>query len=307
MRTRTAARTGRLPGRSLAARTSDALCFASVAIVGSLAMAGCGEKYDPKPPAPVSSAARAPRPQGATVGGAPQPVQGGAAPAGSSSATAPAAATVAGSTSSGGGAATAPASAPPAAASATPAPATANAPGAGAPAGSARPSWPVSTATDDAALARVGGLSFPKPAAWVWTQPSMQFRALQYAVPAPAGAGAGAAELVFSVFAAGDGGPIEPNVQRWIGQFRGEDGAAAPAQRSERTIAGMPVILLELAGAYQGMGAAAPRPGMKQLGAVIQAPDRTVYVRLVGPAATVDAAKDAFTAMMDGMRVDDVR
>lgn len=184
---------------------------------------------------------------------------------------------------------------------------TVGAPGAGVPTQAPRTSWPVSTATDDASLARVGGLAFPKPAAWVWTQPSMQFRALQYAVPAPAGAGTGAAELVFSVFASGDGGPIEPNVQRWIGQFRGEDGAAAPAQRSERTIAGMPVILLELAGAYQGMGAAAPRPGMKQLGAVIQAPDRTVYVRLVGPAATVDSAKGAFSAMMDGMRVDDAR
>lgn len=276
----------------------------TAALAIAMSLVACGERYEPKPPAPVSSAARAPRPQGALAGGAPQPVQGGAAPARSSSETA---AAVTGSTSSGAGAATAPASAPPAAASATPAPATANAPGAGAPAGSARPSWPVSTATDDAALARVGGLAFPKPAAWVWTQPSMQFRALQYAVPAPAGAGAGAAELVFSVFAAGDGGPIEPNVQRWIGQFRGEDGAAAPAQRSERTIAGMPVILLELAGAYQGMGAAAPRPGMKQLGAVIQAPDRTVYVRLVGPAATVDSAKDAFNAMMDGMRVDDAR
>lgn len=142
---------------------------------------------------------------------------------------------------------------------------------------------------------------------WVWTQPSMQFRALQYSVPAPADSGAGAAELVFSVFAAGDGGPVEPNIQRWISQFRGEDGAAAPAQRSERAISGVPVILLELSGAYQGMGAAAPRPGMKQLGAVIQAPGRTVYVRLVGPAASVDAAKGAFNSMMDGMRVDDAR
>lgn len=280
--------------------------FGAAALASAVSLVACGERYEPKPPAPVSSAARAPRPQGALAGSAPQSVPGGAAPVGSSSATAPAAPAAAGSTSSGGGATTGPVSAPPAASGATPA-ATANAPGAGAPVASARPSWPVSAASDDPTVARVGGLAFPKPAAWVWTQPSMQFRALQYAVPAPASGGAGAAELVFSVFAAGDGGPIEPNVQRWIGQFRGEDGAAAPAQRSERTIAGMPVILLELAGAYQGMGAAAPRPGMKQLGAVIQAPDRTVYVRLVGPAVTVDSAKDAFNAMMDGMRVGDAR
>ncbi len=290
MLTRTATRLCGVPGRSCAARPSEALCVASAAILGSLAISGCGERYEPKPPAPVSSAARAPRPQGATAGDAAQPAQSGATEAAASSTSAP------------------PAAGPAAGATGVRATGTgatsAGATGAGAPAAAPRTSWPVSTATDDASLARVGGLAFPKPAAWVWTQPSMQFRALQYAVPAPAGAGAGAAELIFSVFAAGDGGPIEPNVQRWIGQFRGEDGAAAPAQRTERTIAGMPVILLELAGAYQGMGAAAPRPGMKQLGAVIQAPDRTVYVRLVGPAATVDSAKDAFNAMMDGMRAD---
>ena len=80
----------------------------------------------------------------------------------------------------------------------------------------------------------VGGLTMPKPVTWVWTVPSMQFRALQYAVPAE-GVNSPAAELVFSVFPAGDGGPVDANLERWAGQFR--DGAnAAASKRSESTV-----------------------------------------------------------------------
>jgi hypothetical protein len=194
-----------------AARGGAACRVCALMFVGGLSLAACGERYEPKPPAPVSSAARAPRPQGAPASAPP------ATPATAASApgAAPSADTAA-RPAKGDRAASQPASPPTPAAP----------PPAATPGATPRTSWPVSTASDDASLARVAGLAFTKPSAWVWTQPSMQFRALQYAVPAPAGSGAGAAELVFSVFAAGDGGPIEPNVQRWINQFRAEDGTA---------------------------------------------------------------------------------
>ncbi len=128
----------------------------------------------------------------------------------------------------------------------------------------------------------------------------MQFRALQYSVPG-IGESSGAAEVVFSVFAAGDGGPIDMNIKRWVGQFRNDDDSEATAKIEDRTVAGMQVKWIELAGRYQGMGQAAPRPGMMQLGAILQAPDRTVFIRLVGPAATVEAARSDFQAMIDGV------
>jgi hypothetical protein len=160
--------------------------------------------------------------------------------------------------------------------------------------------YPVSGPDGDQTRIEVGGLTMPKPVTWVWTVPSMQFRALQYAVPAE-GVNSPAAELVFSVFPAGDGGPVDANLERWASQFR--DGAnAAASKRSESTVNGMKVSRIESVGDYMGMGAAAPRPGCMQLGAIVQAPGRNVFIKVVGPQATVESNRKAFEAMIAGMR-----
>ena len=159
----------------------------------------------------------------------------------------------------------------------------------------------ISSSTSDAKIIEVAGLVMPKPVTWQWQSPTVQFRALQYSVPTTT-PGISDAELVISVFAAGDGGPIDMNVKRWVSQFRDEDGDEAKAKIEDRTINGIPVKLLELAGRYQGMGQAAPRPGMMQLGAIIQAPGRTVFVRLVGQLETVEGARKEFEALVNGVR-----
>jgi hypothetical protein len=190
----------------------------------------------------------------------------------------------------------APAPAPPAAPAAAPA----AAPSGGTPLASQQAGgFPVSGPEGDQTVIEVGGLVMPKPITWVWTAPTMQFRALQYAVPA-IGVNSPAAELVFSVFAGGEGGPVGANLDRWSNQFREGDGAAA-SKRSERQVAGLKVHLIESAGAYMGMGAAAPRPGYMQLGAIVEAPGRNVFMKIVGPQATVESNRAAFEAMLAGM------
>lgn len=160
--------------------------------------------------------------------------------------------------------------------------------------------YPVSGPDGDQTKIEVGGLTMPKPVTWVWTAPSMQFRALQYAVPA-LGVNAPAAELVFSVFLAGDGGPVDANLDRWSNQFRAGN-AAAESKRSQSTVNGMQVSRVESVGDYMGMGAAAPRPGYMQLGAIVQAPGRTVFMKVVGPQATVESNRAAFEAMIAGIQ-----
>lgn len=140
-----------------------------------------------------------------------------------------------------------------------------------------------------------------KPVVWTWQAPTVQFRALQYSVPSSDPAG-GAAELIFSVFAAGDGGPIDANVKRWVSQFRTQDGDEVEAKIQDKVVGEIPVKLIELAGHYQGMGQAAPRPGMMQLGAIIQLPQSTVFVRIIGPEVTVEAARGDFDAMIASVR-----
>jgi hypothetical protein len=180
-----------------------------------------------------------------------------------------------------------------------PAPATPAVPAAPA---AADANWKLSGADDDANRVEIAGLVLPKPATWTWQQPTMQFRTLQYAVPGAADS-TGSAELVFSLFKAGDGGPVEGNITRWSGQFRTAEGAASTPVRSERTVAGLKVTIVENRGGYVPMGAPAPRSGYAQLGAIVEAPGRNVFIRLVGPEATVDANRAAFEAMVDGMTV----
>lgn len=162
--------------------------------------------------------------------------------------------------------------------------------------------WQVSGPNDDAKFARCAGLTFEKPAQWAWQQPSMRFRTLQYSVPGFDGSGD--AELIFSVFGAGDGGPVDANIDRWVGQFSGQDGAPPRVERSQMTVQGMSVSYVELEGSYAGMGAAAPRAGWAQLGAIMQAPGRNVFIRLLGPDVTVLENKDAFDAMLQSARPD---
>ncbi len=173
------------------------------------------------------------------------------------------------------------------------------APAAGAAAQTQAGGYSVSGPDGDQTKIEVGGLTMPKPVTWVWTAPSMQFRALQYAVPA-LGVNAPAAELVFSVFPAGDGGPVDANLDRWANQFRAGN-AAAESKRSKSTVNGMQISRVESLGDYMGMGAAAPRPGYMQLGAIVQAPGRTVFMKVVGPQATVESNRAAFEAMIAGM------
>ena len=161
-------------------------------------------------------------------------------------------------------------------------------------------SWKVSAADSDPKQAEVGGLVFPKPPAWPWTTPRMRFRTLQYEVPGQ-GEGSGAAELVFSLFRGTDGGPTDMNIDRWVGQFRNPDGSPAQAKTSVVDIGGLTVNRMEVRGSYQAMGQPAPRPGQMQFGAIVEAPGRRVFVRITGPEATVEAAREDFDRLLEGV------
>lgn len=163
------------------------------------------------------------------------------------------------------------------------------------------PTQTLSTADSDPKLIEVAGLRMPKPPSWQWQVPIAQFRTLQYSVPTR-GASAGDAELTISVFNEGDGGSIDLNVQRWKSQFMSDDGSPAPATSADRTVDGIPIKLVELAGFYQGVGQAAPRPDIMLLGAIVQHAGRTLYIRVIGQTATVEASRARFDAMVNGLR-----
>ncbi|MGO9837739.1 MAG: hypothetical protein ACLP1X_26425 [Polyangiaceae bacterium] len=98
------------------------------------------------------------------------------------------------------------------------------------------------------------------------------------------------------------GGVTEANVQRWISQFDdvGREG------RVEKTLHGLHVVTVDVAGTYVGGGAmtggpAEPKHDWAMVGAVVEGPSPSYFFKMTGPAAAVRAARSAFDRLVDGI------
>ena len=159
-----------------------------------------------------------------------------------------------------------------------------------------------SSATSNPSLIELPSITLPKPVAWTWVKPSMQFRTLQYQVcNSGPGKVAPCADLIVSVFKLGDGGSVDANIGRWKNQFQNADGSPAEPTRSQRVVAGASVTRVDLKGAWKGMGMGEAQNNSEQLAAAIELPQETIYIRMVGPESTVEAARKDFEAMVDGL------
>jgi hypothetical protein len=145
------------------------------------------------------------------------------------------------------------------------------------------------------------GVKWTAPAAWK-AQAPRPMRAATYAVPASAGDKEDGECAVF-FFGAGQGGGVEDNLKRWIGQF--EQPKAAPETRKQ-TINGLAVTTVDLSGAYTGAGgpmaaSKTSKPGYRLLGAIVEAPLGNVFFKFTGPAKTVAAHQAAFQALLKSL------
>jgi len=148
-------------------------------------------------------------------------------------------------------------------------------------------------------------LTWKVPEGWVSEKPASSMRRAQYKVPGAAGDG----ECVVFYFGPGQGGDPMSNAQRWAGQFTKADGSPAESamKTSEIEVGGRKVIVVEVAGTYNGgmtmtMTPAVPKPGYRLLGAVAPGPDANWYFKFTGPDGTVNGARDAFLGMIRSMK-----
>ena len=145
-----------------------------------------------------------------------------------------------------------------------------------------------------------GGIRWTAPGGWK-AQPPRPMRAATYVVPAAAGDREDA-ECVAYYFGAGQGGGVEDNVNRWLGQFQ-EAEARSAAKRSKQTFAGLPGTIVDVSGTYTGAGgpmaaAKTAKPGYRMLAAIVEAPEAPVFFKFTGPAKTVAAHLAAFHSML---------
>jgi hypothetical protein len=127
-------------------------------------------------------------------------------------------------------------------------------------------------------------------------------RVATYSVPAAQGDAEGA-ECAVYYFGAGQGGGVDANLQRWIGEFQ----PVTRSKRSARNVGGIPVSLADAAGTYTAHGASmaqskGDKPGWRLLGAIAEGPQGAVFFKLTGPEKTVAAASRDFDALVGSLK-----
>ena len=161
------------------------------------------------------------------------------------------------------------------------------------------------TAAPEDAKPSAGGLSWQADKPLLARTPKSSMRAAEYGVEGDA-----QAELSVFYFGPGQGGEVDANITRWLGQITQPDGSdtAQKQKRTEATSSGIAVTMVEAQGIYAGgMGmpgapAAEPITDAILLGAIASGPQGPVFFKLVGPGAAIERARPAFKALIDSLR-----
>lgn len=164
-----------------------------------------------------------------------------------------------------------------------------------------------STAFSVLSAAEAGGVSFDAPAGWTPTPKPM--RAANYSIPAAPG-DSREGEMAVFYFGPGQGGGVEANIRRWLGQFVSPDGqplAPDAAERTDDTVNGLRVTVLDVTGTYlfkpfPMARQATPLPGYRMLAAIVQGPDAPIFFKLTAPAKTAAAAEADFRKVISSLK-----
>jgi hypothetical protein len=149
--------------------------------------------------------------------------------------------------------------------------------------------------------ASAGGVSWTVPERWQ-PQGERPMRIATYTIPAAAGDAAGAECAVFH-FGAGQGGDVASNIDRWVGQFENP----SEPQKSAIEVNGMKITTVSTNGTFLApsgpmMQSQGKMENYSLLGAIVEAPEGSVFFKMTGPANTVRAASGEFDAMLRSLK-----
>jgi hypothetical protein len=174
-----------------------------------------------------------------------------------------------------------------------------------APATSPQPVSAVAAAAGAVIEKSFGPIKAKVPAEWTEQTPSSSMRKAQYALPKVAGDGEDG-ELAVFYFGLGQGGSVEANIERWIGQISQSDGSSSKdkAKTSKKDIGGMPVTLVDVSGTYSAgmMSNAPPRQGYRMLAAVAETTEGPWFFKLTGPENTVAKWSGSFDQFINSFK-----
>ena len=151
-------------------------------------------------------------------------------------------------------------------------------------------------ASSPAKEVKTGDLTLNVPETWTQQKSTSLMRIAQFAVPPAEGDREGGEYVVF-YFGADQGGTVEDNINRWIGQFE-EKGREVKRETGDS--ANGKFTSLVITGTYKKpvgapmMGKSQPAPGFRMLAAVIETAKGNYFIKFTGPDKTVNAAAEDF-------------
>ena len=151
------------------------------------------------------------------------------------------------------------------------------------------------------AVSQKSELKFTVPAGWIEEPRTSTMRVAQFKLP-KATADSEDASLVLYYFGQNQGGSAAANVERWIGQMKQEDGSPAKGAKDEQLVAnGLKVTTVDVSGTYvaetsPGSGTFNNKPAYRLRAAVVETPNGSYFVKLVGPEKTVTQWNDSFVS-----------
>ena len=140
-----------------------------------------------------------------------------------------------------------------------------------------------------------GSLKFTPPAAWKEVGVTSAMRKAQFTLPKAAGDSEDGQLIVF-YFGPGQGGSIEPNIERWKGMFTTADGKPVgdeAMKRKSMEVGGMKVTTVDISGRYQDAPMGRPDPAgptskdYRMLAAIVETPEGPWFFKATGPTATI--------------------
>ncbi|MCU0226681.1 MAG: hypothetical protein MUF01_03510 [Bryobacterales bacterium] len=156
------------------------------------------------------------------------------------------------------------------------------------------------------AMTEAGGLQWQAPDGWS-AQPERPMRAATYSVPAEAG-DPEPGEIAVFYFGPNEGGGVQANIDRWIGQVRQPDGSDSTKKAKVEKVQGaVALTMLDLTGTYLAssgpmMQVSAEKPGFRMIGAIAEGPQGAVFFKFTGPEKTVQANAAKYLEMVKSVR-----
>jgi hypothetical protein len=146
------------------------------------------------------------------------------------------------------------------------------------------------------------GLAFTTPDGWRQSAGDSPMRVAEFTLPRADGDTEDAQLVVY--YFGGQGGGVDANIQRWVGQMQQADGrpSSAVARKQTRTVNGLTVTLVDVDGTYvaemaPGAGARHNKPRFRLRAGVVETPNGPYFIKLTGPEKTVtrwDRSYDQF-------------